>query len=90
MRRTANDVRTGDSHALIDVKSGQKINPAKNVNIVDHDWVAAHSLMLQGVSIGENSVAAKSCTEQGVVLAGNPAKITRRGITWTEKRFIDK
>jgi len=86
------DIRTGDSHTLLDVSTGQRINFARDVTIHDHVWIAAHSVILKGVSIGENSVVASgtvvtcSC-EPGSILAGNPAKVIKTGVNWKRERI---
>ena len=87
------DIRTGDSHSLLEAASGKRINPAQDVIIGDHVWIAAHVNILKGVSIGMNSVIATGATvvkpvqEAGVVIAGNPAKLVKREITWTRERI---
>lgn len=87
------DIRTGDSHSIIDSMSVERINYAKDVSISDHVWVAAHSIILKGVSIAEDcviatgSVVSNSFRERGVILAGNPAKIIRHNITWSRERM---
>ncbi len=86
------DVRTGDSHSIINLDSGQRINFAQDIYIGDHIWVAAHTIILKGVSIAAHSVIATGSVvtgkhdEEGVILAGNPAKIVKRHITWTRER----
>lgn len=86
------DIRTGDSHSIIDTKSGEKVNFAKNISIGEHVWVTGHSIILKGVSILDDSIVAagsvvtKSADEKGVILAGNPARIVKRGITWSGER----
>ncbi len=86
------DIRTGDSHSVIDAKSGEKVNVAKNITFGDHVWVGGHSIILKGVSILDDSIVAagsvvtKSADEKGVILAGNPACIVKRGITWSGER----
>lgn len=42
------EVSTGDSHAITDVITKQRINFAKNIEIGDHVWVAAHVSILKG------------------------------------------
>jgi acetyltransferase-like isoleucine patch superfamily enzyme len=89
------DIRTGDSHSIIDSISGVRINYAKDVNIGNHVWVAAHCRILKGVSILEDSVIAtgsvvvKGFEERGVVIAGNPAAIVKRNVTWSRKRVYE-
>lgn len=86
------DIRSGDSHSIIDESSGERLNFAEDVYIEDHVWVGAHTVILKGVRIGANSVVATgavvthSCG-QGVVLAGNPAKVVRTGISWKRERI---
>ena len=85
------DIRTGDSHPIIDSKSGARINSAEDIYIGKHVWVAAHVILLKGVSILDDSVVAsgsvvtKRYAEPGVVIAGNPAEIVKRQITWARR-----
>lgn len=85
------DVRCGDSHSILDAASGKRINYAEDVTIGRHVWIAAHTIILKGVTIGENSVIAsgaivtRSC-DPGSILAGNPAKVIRKGISWQRER----
>ncbi len=87
------DVRTGDSHAILEAQTGERINPARDVVIGDHVWIGAHAVILKGVELGANSVVAtgavvtKSCPA-GVILAGNPANIIKTGITWKRERTL--
>src|SRR5512137_1963854 len=46
------DIRTGDSHSVIDVQSGERLNYAGDVVIGRHVWIAPHSVVLKGVTIG--------------------------------------
>jgi acetyltransferase-like isoleucine patch superfamily enzyme len=86
------DVRSGDSHSILDASSGERINFAENVIIGRHVWVASHAIILKGVELGENSVVAagavvtRSC-EPGSILAGNPAKVIKSGISWKRERI---
>lgn len=90
----ANDIeiRSGDSHSVLDVKSGERINFAEDVTIGRHVWVASHAILLKGVDLGENSIVAAgavvthSC-EPGSLLAGNPAKVIRTGVSWKRERI---
>jgi len=86
------DIRTGDSHSILDAASGSRINFAQDVSIRNSVWIAAHAIILKGVTIGENSVVAagavvtKSC-EPGSLLAGNPARVVKTGIAWRRERL---
>jgi acetyltransferase-like isoleucine patch superfamily enzyme len=87
------DVRTGDSHSIISQSSNERINYAKDIFIGDHVWVAAHSILLKGSSISENSVVAtgsvvtKAFEKKGIVIGGNPSTQIKEGITWSRKRI---
>lgn len=90
------DIRTGDSHSIIDVRSGERINYAQDIRINDHVWLASHCCILKGVIIGKNSivgtnaVVTKSFDEMGVILAGSPARIVKRNITWDKENIINE
>lgn len=87
------DIRTGDSHSIIDIISQKRINHAENVSIADHVWVGAHTSILKGSSLAPNSIVAtrsvvtKRFKEGGVIIAGIPAKVVKQNITWDRKRI---
>ena len=87
------DVRTGDSHAIYAQQTGKRINPAMDVSIGNHVWVAAHSIILKGVSIPDDCVIAsgavvtRAFTTPGTVIGGNPARELKHDITWGRERF---
>ena len=81
----------GDAHkiyAIDDEQQIERLNPNKPIIIGNKVWFAAHSKILKGVNIGDNSVVAegtlltKSFVEGNVVIGGNPAKILKRNIVW--------
>lgn len=80
-------VRNTDSHKVIDAETGVITNPSRDVVLGEHVWVCQNSSILKGCKIGDNSivafgaVATKGC-EAGSILAGNPAKVVKTGITW--------
>lgn len=86
------DVRTGDSHSIFDQKSHQRVNCAENVSIGNHVWVAAHCTILKGARIPDGSVVAtgaivtKRFSQEGSVIAGNPAQVVKEGIYWSRER----
>lgn len=88
------DVRTGDSHSILDKSTMKRINPAKDVLIGNHVWVGAHSSILKGSKINDHSIVAtrsvvtKLFNETNVILAGIPAKIIKNEIIWDRKRIF--
>jgi len=90
------DIRTGDSHSIIDKSSNKRINYAKDITIGDHVWLAAHCKILKGASIAKNcvigtsSVVSKPIDIENSISAGNPAVIVKNNIDWRIERIYDK
>lgn len=87
------DLRTGDSHSIIDSISNERINYAQNINIGNHVWIASHVSILKGVHISDNSVIAtravitKSFSENNILIGGVPAKKLKENINWDRQRL---
>lgn len=85
-------LRAGDSHSVIDAKTGQRINPSKDIVIGDHVWIGNTVIITKGTVIGEQSVVATGSVVTGKTfpmnsaIGGNPAKCIKEGVNWkTEK-----
>lgn len=82
-------LRTSDSHSIIDLNSGKKLNNSADIIIGDRVWLAENVYLYKGAVIGSGSVigagsiVTKSFPEN-VLLAGIPAKIIKTDITWKE------
>jgi acetyltransferase-like isoleucine patch superfamily enzyme len=80
---------------VINTLTGERLNFAGDVVICRHVWIAPHTVVLKGVTIGENSIIAtgavvtKSC-EPGVIMGGNPAKVIKSGVSWKRERATRK
>jgi len=77
-----------DMHSLIDLESGRRINPAADVVIGDHVWLCIRVRILKGATVGSGSTIAAGAIVTGAipencVAAGIPARVVRRGVTWT-------
>ncbi|MGJ8735336.1 acyltransferase [Zobellia laminariae] len=96
MFANAIDVRTGDSHSIIDILSNKRINYAKNITIGNHVWVGAHSCILKGGSVADNSIVAtrsvitNSFNQTNIIIGGIPAKKIKDNITWDRERIYEK
>jgi len=81
-------VLTSDYHSIIDSSSGRRVNHAKDIVIGDRVWLCKDFTVLKGAKIGNDSVVGTKSVvtsgtyESNVVLAGNPAKVVKRNITW--------
>lgn len=78
-------IMTSDGHPIY--QDGIRINEAKNIKIENKVWIADNVTILKGVEIGSNSVIGINSTvtkssPSGSILAGNPAKIVKSGISW--------
>ena len=86
------DIRTGDSHSIIDTETDKRINYAKNVVIGNHVWILAKVTILKGVTIGNNIILGKnsiitSDCPSNTLVAGIPAKIIKWNIDWKKERI---
>lgn len=84
------EIRNTDSHSIISLDNGERINKGKDVIIRDNVWIGAYSKVLKGSIISEHSVIGMSSVVTGnipenSVAAGNPAKILRNNITWNKE-----
>ncbi|MEP6596724.1 MAG: acyltransferase [Ginsengibacter sp.] len=88
------EIRTGDSHSIIDLYTGKRINPAGNVILEEHVWVGAHAKILKGVTVGHHSVIGSGSmvtndVPSNSIAAGVPAKIIRNNIDWKRERLYE-
>ena len=80
-------VRTTDSHAIIDLDSGERVNPDADIEIGDHVWIGEGVRILKGARIGSGSVIGMGSVVTGEVpassvAAGAPLRVLRRNIRW--------
>ena len=83
---------TTDSHSVIDIKSGKRINPAKSVRIGNHVWIGANCTINKGVIIGDGAIVAGNSVvthdvPENTIVGGVPANVIRNGITWERVRI---
>ena len=87
------DIRTGDSHSIIDSQTNERINYAQDINIGNHVWIASHVSILKGVHIADNSVVAtravvtKPFIDNNILIGGMPAKKLKENINWDRQRI---
>lgn len=78
-------ILTSDGHPIFHQK--QRLNPAQNITIGNHVWLADNVTVLKGVEIGDNTVigihslVTKSIPHASVAV-GNPAKVIKTDISW--------
>lgn len=85
-------ITTTDSHSVLDISTGKRLNPAKNVIIGDHVWIGMNVAINKGGNIGTNSIVAGNSVvthdvPENVVVAGIPAVIVKKDVTWSHERI---
>ena len=82
------EVRVTDAHSVVDVSAGKRVNLPGPIVIGDHVWVGVGAIIGKGVTIGSdniigaNSFVNKSVLESQCIIAGSPAAVVKRGVTW--------
>lgn len=85
--------RTGDSHSIINSKTGERINPSKNIYIGNHVWIGHHANILKGAVVQDNSIIAAGSIVTGksypnnCIVGGVPGIILKEGVTWDAHRL---
>ena len=83
---------TSDSHSIIGVESGKRLNKPGDVTIGNHVWIGNRVAIHKGVKIDDNVVIG-ACSlvtndaPSNTVIAGIPARVIRNGITWKRERI---
>lgn len=82
------EIRTSDSHSIIDNITKQRINKPQSVSIGKHVWVGAYTSILKGVRIGDNSIVGTRSivtkdVPSNVVVAGAPARVIKTEVNWS-------
>jgi acetyltransferase-like isoleucine patch superfamily enzyme len=81
------DVTVSDMHALIDLETGQRVNPARDVTVGARVWLGIGTFVGKGASIGEGAVVGARTFVSGevrpnTVVAGNPPRLLRENVSW--------
>lgn len=80
-------IAASDVHKILDAKTGERLNLARDIELGDHVWVSARCAIFRGSIIGRDSVVGygsvvKGTFPPGAMLAGVPARLVKEGITW--------
>lgn len=88
------ELRTGDSHSIIDLNTDKRINYAKDIVIGNHVWIGALSIILKGVQIGDNSIIGTNSLVTSIIpgnslAVGVPARVVKENVGWKSERIYD-
>lgn len=84
-------IMASDTHCVLD-KNGTLLNYGKSIEIGNHVWVGMDVKITKNTQISDNSIIGwgsiitKKFTAPNVIIAGAPAKIVKRDITWDKRR----
>ncbi|WP_095079246.1 hypothetical protein [Pseudomonas sp. Irchel s3h17] len=81
------EIRTSDMHSIVDLISGDRINPAKSTVIEDHVWLGESVTVYKGVTVGHGSIVGghsvvTSSVPSYTAVTGVPAKIIKSRVSW--------
>lgn len=76
-----------DMHSIIDNDTKIRINPAKDIFVDNHVWIANGVTLLKGTILGCNSVVGASTVTSGYypdnsLVVGSPGKVIKNNINW--------
>ena len=80
--------RTGDSHSILDINTGKRMNQSKSIVVGKHVWIGNSVTVLKGANIGDHSVVGIGSIVPGKtypsnsVIGGNPAKVLKSEVDW--------
>lgn len=91
------ELHTTDYHPIYDMNN-ERTNTPSPIVIGEHSWIGLRTIVLKGVVIqpytiiGACSVVVKSNSASNEVLAGNPAKVIKKGYNWalSEIQYINE
>lgn len=90
----AGDIRmdTSDMHSIIDVASGERINPPGDIDIGPHVWLGYGTYVLKGVRIGADCIVGACAVvaddlPPNSLAVGMPARVVRSGVSWDRRRL---
>jgi len=81
-----------DMHSILDSQTGERLNPARDILIGDHVWLAQGVRIMKGAQIGQDCIIGSRSMVLGTIPAnsvavGSPARVIRSGVTWDRRRI---
>jgi acetyltransferase-like isoleucine patch superfamily enzyme len=83
-------LQTSDQHGIIDIATRRIINEKRGITLGEHVWLGKNAALCPGVTIGDGaivgmgSVVTKNIAPWTLV-AGNPARELKTGVTWSRE-----
>ena len=85
------DIRTGDSHSIIDITTGHRLNRAQSIYIGNHVWIGAHVQVLKNATIDSGSIIGTGSVVTRPIpancsAAGVPARVLKNNVSWLREK----
>lgn len=86
-------MRTSDGHSIFNIGEDLPYNKPQDIIIGDNVWLGSRVVLLKGTTLQNNtivgacSVVNKKFNEGNVILAGHPARIIKRNISWKRASY---
>lgn len=77
----------GDGHCLIN-EENEIVNSPSEVHIGTECWIASDTKIMKGVHLADyttvamGAIVTKSVSDNSCIVAGNPAKVVKKGVRW--------
>ena len=87
------NIRTGDSHSILDAITKERINSSQSIDIKEHVWIGHNVIILKGSIIEPNTIVAAGSVvtakkfPSNCIIGGNTAKIIKEGVNWDANRI---
>lgn len=86
-------VRTSDSHPIYSTIDNRRINPAKDVIIGDHVWIAPSTVIMKGAELGSGCVVGSHSMVNmhiplNCLVVGKPGRVVKENIHWTRENIV--
>jgi len=83
-------IAVSDTHPIVDIETGARINHGRDVSIGDHVWLGYRTVILKGSNIGSGSIIGTCGVVTGAIpenccAVGNPARVVRENVTWARE-----
>jgi acetyltransferase-like isoleucine patch superfamily enzyme len=84
------DITVSDMHSIVDLTTGNRVNPARDVTIQDRVWIGQRCIILKGTVIGQGSIVGAgsvvtSSIPENCIASGVPAQVKRSNVTWVQE-----
>lgn len=86
------NILCADAHPIIDVNTGEILNKnLQGVIIGDNCWLAQgvtitkNAILKNNTIVGAQSIVSKEFENEGIIIAGNPARVIKKNVKWQFK-----